>query len=54
VRGLTEQTPTAPVSLAQVAGGRGHRHQLEDQVLDPGLVLAGRPPRPTRLALMIE
>ncbi len=30
------------VSLAQVTGQRGHRHQLPDQVLDPHLMLASR------------
>ena len=34
------------VGLAEVAGQRGHRHQLPDQVLDPHLVLAGRPGEP--------
>jgi len=29
------------VRLADVAGQRGHRHQLPDQVLDPGLALGG-------------
>ena len=38
---VSEVLQHGQVGLAEVAGERGHRHQLADQVLDPHLVLAG-------------
>jgi len=40
-RGSAGALQDRQVRLADVAGQRGHRHQLPHQVLDPGLVLSG-------------